>query len=66
MTAVTIGDELQEDRTVAVDDPVLGVLDSLHDSEDIHTVGLGDIKTWTELTVRTELTWIPGIKSPRV
>ena len=40
MTTVTVGDELQEDGAVAVYDPVLGVLDGLHDSEDIHTIGL--------------------------
>lgn len=40
VTAVTVGDELQQDGAVAVDDPVLSVLDGLHDGEDIHTIGL--------------------------
>ena len=40
VTTVTVGDELEEDGSLAAGDPVASVLNGLLDSNDIHSIGL--------------------------
>ena len=65
MTAVTVGDEFEEKRTlVVVDGSFPGVLDSILGGDDIHSVDLSIYASANNGNVAR--TWIPGILSPRV
>lgn len=47
MATVTIGNKLQQERTITIDNPIPGVLDGLVRSNDVHPV---DLKAWNLVT----------------